>query len=174
MNSVVNKVCGQRDGPAADSHGMNQGAHSVCTEDIQKPIRLSNVSIMVNLIPSTNTLIVFVGSHLCGRSLVRREKMEMMKAAYITVDTSDTKMSKLKKVSGLVVNQKKEMVRVALKININTLTGQMKKLKNTSLIDPLKTPPSLTSTIRLVQTSNCMVVSVATSAPLKLTFLRIP
>ena len=113
LNSAVNKACGQKDGPVVGCPGMKQAVPLEFIEAILRLLRSSSVSIMENLIRGSSTPIVSAGSHSCTKKLARKEKMGTMNHVSITVVTSSSRMSRHKKVFGLVVNQKKEKYKVA-------------------------------------------------------------
>ena len=87
---------------------MNKDVHLVYTEDTPKQHRSNSVLTMDNLILDISTQIVSVENHLCTRNQLEKEKKVMMIHASITVDTSNSKMLKHKKVFGHVAQVKKE------------------------------------------------------------------
>lgn len=135
LSLEVNKGYGQRVGLAVEMHGTSQDANGECIEDTLKMLKLNFVLIMENQILNLSIQIVFVENHFYIRNRLKRVKREMMMSVIITVDTLISRTKRLKKENGHVVNLKKVKDKVVLRININLLNIQMKKPKNTFLIE---------------------------------------
>ena len=90
---------------------------------------------MVKLILNLNIQIPSVVNPSFGKNLKRKEKMVMTIHACIIQVSFPILMSRHKKASGHVVDQKREKMQDVQRINISSMNGLMKKLKSTSLTD---------------------------------------
>ena len=90
---------------------------------------------MVKLTLNLNIQIPSVVNLSYGKNLKRKEKMEMMRYAFIIQVSFPTLMSRHKKASGHVVDQKREKMQDVQRINISSMNGLMRKQRNTSSTD---------------------------------------
>jgi hypothetical protein len=125
---------GLKDGHVAEMHGKRSVVHSEIIVVTQNMPRLSLALIMENQIQNHFIQTVSVANHSSTKNQAKREKMKAMTDVFIIKVFSGLKARNQVKVYGHVVMPRKEKHKDVLRTIINLLNGQMKSLRNISLI----------------------------------------